>query len=992
MPLRKKRIPVNLGFGIDTKTDDKQSLDGRLLYLQNAVFKKTKRLSKRYGFDELSDNIIDSGDIETGFALNNWNDELNLWDGNNFNTYIESQDAWLNKGTAVSCIIESKSIIRNDNTYSNVTAAYNNNLVCFTYEEGGELKYTIKDVETDSTVIFDDLVDANGVRSTVVSFFNNFIIFYSDGSDLYYRKIATVNPTQIESPVQILSDYDAANGVYDVSVVGDYIWIAYNDDSSGISLRRINNLLSISLDDPVDANAAVNTISVVGDENQNVWISWFDGTDVKGSVWAYTKTETLASTTIEANTSANVLNITAAVDGTTGQFVYELDATNTYDHLLRTNTLTIAGTAGTAEDLKRSVGLVSKAFTFNDKSYVVALYQSDLQATYFIIDFDGTIVGKIAYTTAGTLISDTVLTEVPVYTDGNFIFPSQIKIALQTEDSEVYTNLGLQYSFIDFSSDNRFQNETLDNLHIVGGILQSYDGISLTEHNFHLYPENISSNIANSGGNIENGTRSYKFCYEWTDNLGQIHRSTPSIAISVTNTGSNVSTNTFTVPTLRLTNKISDKSPVRIVGYRTEAAGTLYYRFTSISSPSLNNVETDTVVVTDTSADTTIIGNDTLYTSTVPPVVENSPPPNCSMITTFKNQLVIGGFENKLQLWISKEKKPGFGVEFSDLMTIDVDSLGGDITAIKGMDDKLVIFKRRSIFVLFGDGYNNTLTQNSLQKPQLITTDVGCTNINSVVLTPQGLMFRSEKGIYLLTRGLETQYIGARVEAYNEYEITSSTLVADQNHIRFTTNNDYCLVYDYFYNEWSVFTNSSAEDGIVWNNRFVYLKTNGKCYLENYDRFDDYGSFVPMKIVTQWFSFTNLQNLQRIYRMLILGEYISRHKLKVQVRYDFNPIFTQEKLIDIYNIESENGYPFQTTTYGSVSPYGAEIVYGGEYPVYQFQINFKRQKCESISISIEDVQDGSTLGESFNITNMNMIVGIKGQDNKFKSSKVFSTS
>jgi hypothetical protein len=79
-----------------------------------------------------------------------------------------------------------------------------------------------------------------------------------------------------------------------------------------------------------------------------------------------------------------------------------------------------------------------------------------------------------------------------------------------------------------------------------------------------------------------------------------------------------------------------------------------------------------------------------------------------------------------------------------------VSQVGGDITALKAMDDKLIIFKENAIFYLSGDGPNNLGQQDTFIEPQLISSDIGCSVKNSVVLTPAGIFFKSHKGIHLL--------------------------------------------------------------------------------------------------------------------------------------------------------------------------------------------------------------------------------------------------
>ena len=103
------------------------------------------------------------------------------------------------------------------------------------------------------------------------------------------------------------------------------------------------------------------------------------------------------------------------------------------------------------------------------------------------------------------------------------------------------------------------------------------------------------------------------------------------------------------------------------------------------------------------------------------------------------------------------------------------------------MDEKLVIFKESAIFYLSGDGPNNLGQQDTFIKPELVSSDIGCININSVVLTPDGLMFKSKKGIYLLSRSMQLAYIGANVEAFNDLKVSSAIVVPEENQVRFTT-------------------------------------------------------------------------------------------------------------------------------------------------------------------------------------------------------------
>jgi hypothetical protein len=143
------------------------------------------------------------------------------------------------------------------------------------------------------------------------------------------------------------------------------------------------------------------------------------------------------------------------------------------------------------------------------------------------------------------------------------------------------------------------------------------------------------------------------------------------------------------------------------------------------------------------------------------------------------------------------------------------------------MDDKLIIFKENAIFYLSGDGPNNLGQQDSFIEPQLISSDVGCSVTNSVVLTPQGLFFKSNKGIYLLSRSLGLDYLGAPVDDFNHLSITKADLVAKSDEVRFLTSDGVCLVYNYFRGLWTTFSNHEGSGSIMIGDTYYYVNTEG---------------------------------------------------------------------------------------------------------------------------------------------------------------------
>ncbi len=121
------------------------------------------------------------------------------------------------------------------------------------------------------------------------------------------------------------------------------------------------------------------------------------------------------------------------------------------------------------------------------------------------------------------------------------------------------------------------------------------------------------------------------------------------------------------------------------------------------------------------------------------------------------------------------------------------------------MDDKLIIFKKNAIYYLNGAGPDNTGANSQYSQPTFITSTLGCDNPNSIVTVPSGLMFQSDKGIWLLGRDLSTSYIGWDVEDFNDDEVVSALTIPDAHEVRFTMASGAILLYDYSFNQWGSF-------------------------------------------------------------------------------------------------------------------------------------------------------------------------------------------
>lgn len=408
------------------------------------------------------------------------------------------------------------------------------------------------------------------------------------------------------------------------------------------------------------------------------------------------------------------------------------------------------------------------------------------------------------------------------------------------------------------------------------------------------------------------------------------------------------------MPTLRLT----DKQNVSLQVYRTLDDQDNFQRVTSSLMPIINDKTVDYEYFVDGYSDLTLDGNDLLYTNGG--VLDNIPSPATSIITLYQNRLLAVPSESPISFWYSQQVIPGDPVEFNDSLVWNVDSRGGAITALHQMDSNLILFKKNTIFYMNGSGPSPNGSNNDFTNPLLISTDSGCIDQKSLVIMPLGLMYKSLKGIYLLKRDLNVNYIGADVEAYNSSTITSSLVIDTLNQVRFTLDSGVILVYDYFVNQWYVFTNITAVDAVSFQNFFSYIKSDGSIYQEGQSLYTDNGSFIPIKAVTGWLSLSGIQGFERLYKFLVLGDYKSPHTLNVSFAYDFDSSLNQTTLIPVL---SNPG-------------------------VYQYRLFPKRQKCEAMQVTLQETQN-SNFGQGLNISGLALEVGMKSGLNKLPAAKSY---
>lgn len=1032
MVLQKQLIQIPFG-GLQTKLDPKTAPVGTYSVIDNMIMNRFPELVKRDGLAIIG-AATTPANINASYSYLN---EVGVITNNSLYSYSPVLDNYQLKGLTASPVTNSKPIISNTYTQTVPDAASSANGIYGTVWEDsrGGVRYSIKDVDSDTFIQSDILLSATGVKPKIIGQGNNLYFFWVEPSttSLVIKPYSSILNTFL--PLGTISSIVASCFTYDIihcfsniliavaetsaapDVIKAYFWDVTNQ-AIGSTANGIPAPASLGF---VNSGSLPPALSLAVDPG-NIY---FTCTLINDSHEVYTKSfySFLGPVNTELKVFSTLVDpgwaLASCLDTQTNTYIFvstKGTLHNSFQALVTNNFTTPV--VSYARPFYLQLGVVSKSFFFSGNAYVVLGYNSPLQNSYFGVRDDGACFGRLMSTLGGGNIAKAncvaTFQEIPNDND-NYILPLLKTTKIIASANSYFSTTSV------FTEQIFFSPQTIDNkvlgkyLNIAGGYLKQYDGSqTVFEQGFHLYPEQPTAVVVNSGGNIAVGTYAYIACWEWTDNQGQIQRSTPSSPLNVVVLGGSSDTVTLTVRTLPITNKETRfgdvRTPVVLAIYRTQSLGTTYYRVNQLPSEFVYNDPTvQTISYIDTKADASINSNSLLYTTGG--VFPNITTPAANLMTVGKNRIFIAGTDTEPnRVYYSKEKEEGVGVEFSAELSVIVDSLGGGITALAAMDDKLLIFKKSLVYYIAGGLLDKTGNGN-IPTPLLISADCGCNSPQSIVLTGLGIMFQSQKGIYLVDRQLNVTYIGQAVDHLTtknpSFKISSAVNLPDQNQVYFTDTSGQILVYDTYFSQWYTHTLPFIPvSSTILDNSF-YVSSTSIAYKAIPGLPTD-GGMTPIisRLKTNWLSLAQLEGFSRIYAILLVGDNANlNHRLRVNLYYDFEE-FPRQTLSIIPNSLEGLSYGEETpygglpvggigVPYGLDGAYGANPTYGGAPfggtgtpyggyfdGTYQFIIKPKIQKCTSIMIEIFDEFSDGTNTISFKFSGISIVAGIQNSYNK----------
>jgi hypothetical protein len=647
-----------------------------------------------------------------------------------------------------------------------------------------------------------------------------------------------------------------------------------------------------------------------------------------------------------------------------------------------------SGGAAGAPRVDRSVSLAGRVFRLGSR-YLMPVYYASVsgeaavtsepvpvaQATYFLLDVEtGDIVGRLEHGRAafdwpfiewdGTSFTFDFFWLPSPFEDatGNVRLPFGFAANVSTVqffDGFPFNYAVPQVGLLDIRlGGSGVAIEYADELLLPGPMGITFTGDAFLSAGIELGAEApLAESDDDADGAFEAGEQHrYVIVYSVLDSQGNRTRSVASVATGITTVLPGDNAILLTIPTLRMTMH----ETVLIEIYRdvwdatNNVAGTSFRKITVDEAtpgddrvPLYNDPTQDTVAFVDTVSNNACAIGEILYTENG--TLDFFPCPTFSTGCVFGDRVFVGGYDDRI--YYSFARVPGQALAFNQDVFFFTVPTSQRVTALVPMDNRLIIFCERSIWYVDGGAFlSPDGLSGSNPSPIELKFANGCTG-RALAITAGILYASSAGGLWLLTRGLENEFVGKNVEDDTDgAEIIDIAVDKNQRIACFTETQ--AIVYDQVVGVWSPWPLTTPPvAGCAWRGAFVYAddEEEPRTMEQVADAFDDDGDPIVTRVDLQDVSLADINGFQVIWEASCLGEWIGAHMFHVELAYDRADAIdeTFEELFD-----------------EDIDP-------------YHFDWQPRTTECSAIRMSIWDSFPGDVPSGGFALESIGLYVGIE---------------
>lgn len=444
-----------------------------------------------------------------------------------------------------------------------------------------------------------------------------------------------------------------------------------------------------------------------------------------------------------------------------------------------------------------------------------------------------------------------------------------------------------------------------------GALPYLFDGANTHECGFVWRPEIIGAQVTAGGSLDPNNIYSYRATYEYRDQLGNRYMSAPSYAVEgleLAPSGTDLQVE-LAISGLSLSMKGDGTAyfpgKLYVVLWRANAGQLTAGEYVRVAEKRFFTYDQSNVTITDGEADADVDASERLYI--IGGELENYCAPPCKVLFQHRDRLIAYNTESKT-VWYTKPQTPERGIEWSLSQQIPI---AEDVVAGASLENAAILFTRTKCYALEGAGPgSNGLPPDGFSRLTLINADIGCSEPCGAWRFPGGILFRSDNGFWVVTRGYEFQYVGAAIEDETLYIARVAAGIVDTTKACFRLYYErnisdpdgvsaYCLNYWYDSGRWSRddFAGLGDESGqslvsatiIDGTPRFADSERIWATGFAGYE--DEAGGesgFYPMGVEMGWARFGDLHAFKRVWRVLLTLKMFEDSRLRVTVARDYN--------------------------------------------------------------------------------------------------------
>jgi hypothetical protein len=923
MALEWQLLRVPLAAGLNQKFDPRALPPPALEIAKNIEFRDIGGLQQRYPFLTIGTNILGGGTLADGRRLVENGNELLLFTKDKLYSRSVRDSAWVLKGTYQAPKLTERSVFVNPTEQITPDRAELSGVVVYTWVQTlgstSSVYAAAMDKTTGAVLVAPTALTggSNGTSPRLLALTNKILLFWVTDAGLSADLVAiAIDPASLSSSIGAASTamFTQSNGfnvMYDVVKVGSTAYVAARAVHGGTGqydMVSVSEALAVSrttkartCDGPIAVSAAPN--------GTHLQVVRANATNIQGDYLSIAGPFTDVFTGQAVGTGTGTINQIAAAHRSvqdSGQYrcyaFWSSSETTTFSSFdCKYNWVDTNNNLGTQAVFIKRLGVVSRAFDYDGKVFVwlgfagssgvgpaltEAGFKGQFQNTYFLYRDDQLLTAKAAMHRAGGFSQVTGrLPNVQALSSTEFAWAGTERRVIPLGKKKGYSARAPRDITLEFDSNEARRVARLGRtLYITGGQILQYDGEGLVEVGFHTFPWYLDA--LNVAGAIPAGSYNLKATVQWDNAQGERERSTTATVGIISLAGA--SKITVSLLPVHTTMKQGTRQLPAYNYWRTAvnpSAESPFYQGTSLDPANTTNpnrylsndpTQSFTSAFDDNLTDASLTTKETNDENGS--ILESLAPPAASIVAATQDRIFLAGIaDNPYQVWYSKLRGENEIASFHDGLVFEVPPGGGVITGLAFLNEQLIVFCERRVYLMSGDGFANDGSGQNYGPARELANDVGAKDQESVALGPGGLWFKSNKGWYVLPGGGAPVYVGGNIVDYDSDSVQAVHVMDSKHQVRIVSTAR-TLIFDWVAQQWAEWTVPGTHACLWQGAHHVLNDTNAQAEQTSYSGADYF-----FDVETAWIYPAGPLGFCQVKWVEVLGEYRSTTDIRLRI-------------------------------------------------------------------------------------------------------------